>query len=1235
MLSITSRVYRRRTQVTAGLSGLAIMAALLGGCQGGGAGRPGGGGEGTLTLTIAVTPSEAGGVSLSPDRERYSAGEQVTLTPQPADGWRFDRWQGDADGTDNPLVLTVNSDLAIEAVFVSSDSDPGEDITIADETQVLPDTVLLTLDDEGGAVLAGDGLPETLEPGALLVSKQDGGHLLRVITVQRDGATYVLTTQQAALTDLIKTGAFTLTIPFDAEHSTVEYIDPAAARLIAAKGLHAAQSGANLSIQGFSIELDEVGKVTLDDLTFTFAPDFDVRVDIDGGSLREFRCVADSQFTINLDATVEATQIVDLLKKEVTVYSLKWPSPIPGVITLGGVPVVYQCFLDVKLGAQVNFGDTGTISAGFDYTTWASVGAGYDQTNGWYPVADAGQDFNPHPPEWSLTPVQAQVYVQPEFGIKFFGVVGPSLSWKEYLQLVGDYRYETLGAEILEGSEVDANLKFEVIDGLPSFKFAQRLWDREKLLVARLAFASGPEGLGTLSVSDSGLGAGFYWFSSPVTVTASPEAGYESVGWLVRGLCREYERTDVANPLTEPVDLSKRIETGFVPEGFGGSWPGAGGSGTQTWTLTTEVFPPGAGTIACFPQQALYAPGTNVLVFAEATPGFVFHHWELDLSGSEPTQTVPMNGNRSIRAVFASDPPRILRVPDPYPTIQAALAAATYNDIIEVADGDYSGDGFQDLAISRDHVTIRGEAGAAVTIDLLNAARLADLHGVAGMVFENLTIRNGQAPSGRYGGALTIWNDADVTVRDCVFSKNRASHGGAIGIYSTPQRVLIEDCRFDENVGTSYGGAVSIEGTSADPEDELTQLTGCTFTANTAAYDGGALYATRACVLTDCTFTGNSSNEAGAVDLSAAGTRLTRCAFTGNTADSGSAGAVDAGAGTTLDHCEFSYNTAANSGGAIRAGEDTEILYCTLADNTSSGATTHGGGGIRASHARIFGCTITGNTAAFDGGGIRCDNTEVGDTTVTNNTAGASGGGIYALWSQVSGCTVTGNTASGAQPEGGGGIYTTHSTIQSTTVQDNTAPNGYGGGICALQDTMIAGCVRTSPDAVSRLDGISNNSALWGGGVWCKDGVILCGSDLLGNQAANQGGGVYAERNSTVSICWIESNTAEHGGGASLNESAAWGTTLRGNTATGEGGGLALFESNATRCTAEANTAALDGGGIWTGVGCAITDCWVFQNSVTPGTGGGGVACHGNPAFSGNQVYGNTPVDCVECTGCP
>lgn len=67
------------------------------------------------TLTVNTTGS--GTVDRDPDLPTYPAGAIVTLTADPAEGWRFDHWTGAASGSALTTTVTMDGDKTVGAIF--------------------------------------------------------------------------------------------------------------------------------------------------------------------------------------------------------------------------------------------------------------------------------------------------------------------------------------------------------------------------------------------------------------------------------------------------------------------------------------------------------------------------------------------------------------------------------------------------------------------------------------------------------------------------------------------------------------------------------------------------------------------------------------------------------------------------------------------------------------------------------------------------------------------------------------------------------------------------------------------------------------------------------------------------------------------------------------------------------------------------------------------------------------
>jgi len=68
--------------------------------------------------SLTVSAGGNGHVGANPQQPHYHYGDVVTLTAVADAGWNFFRWTGDASGSANPKVITVNGDKNITAIFL-------------------------------------------------------------------------------------------------------------------------------------------------------------------------------------------------------------------------------------------------------------------------------------------------------------------------------------------------------------------------------------------------------------------------------------------------------------------------------------------------------------------------------------------------------------------------------------------------------------------------------------------------------------------------------------------------------------------------------------------------------------------------------------------------------------------------------------------------------------------------------------------------------------------------------------------------------------------------------------------------------------------------------------------------------------------------------------------------------------------------------------------------------------
>jgi predicted outer membrane repeat protein len=168
-----------------------------------------------------------------------------------------------------------------------------------------------------------------------------------------------------------------------------------------------------------------------------------------------------------------------------------------------------------------------------------------------------------------------------------------------------------------------------------------------------------------------------------------------------------------------------------------------------------------------------------------------------------------------------------------YPTIQAAIDGASEGATIVLGEGVFSGPGNRDIDLQGKSLRIAGIVGATGTIIDCEGSE-AEPH--RGFIFDQsdtpetgivgITITHACAPGpDRLGGAVRIVNSSP-TLRDCIFTDNRARAGGAVSCEDTAFPMIV-GCTFARNEA-DQGGAIIASNTSA-PE-----VARCTFAENSA-----------------------------------------------------------------------------------------------------------------------------------------------------------------------------------------------------------------------------------------------------------------------------------------------------------------------------------------------------------------------------------------------------------------
>ena len=145
----------------------------------------------------------------------------------------------------------------------------------------------------------------------------------------------------------------------------------------------------------------------------------------------------------------------------------------------------------------------------------------------------------------------------------------------------------------------------------------------------------------TLSVETAGSGVvnnpetWAYDKDKNISLTATPEDGYYFHHW-------EGDLNGNTNPSVVVMDTNKSVKAVFAPN-----------EKTGDYTLCLNIN--GQGTLEPAEGVNVYNKSAQVILTPKAKEGWLFHHWQGDITGSAMPVAITMDGNKSITAVFAEN----------------------------------------------------------------------------------------------------------------------------------------------------------------------------------------------------------------------------------------------------------------------------------------------------------------------------------------------------------------------------------------------------------------------------------------------------------------------------------------------------------------------------------------------------------------------------------------------------
>jgi predicted outer membrane repeat protein len=419
-------------------------------------------------------------------------------------------------------------------------------------------------------------------------------------------------------------------------------------------------------------------------------------------------------------------------------------------------------------------------------------------------------------------------------------------------------------------------------------------------------------------------------------------------------------------------------------------------------------------------------------------------------------------------------------------------------------------------------------AAGVTTVNLLTPIQIGigangKPNGVTNLTIDgqsNVTI-NGQTKTSLFevgAGSDTLQN-LTLTAGNGTDGKNTNLNGGAVRVDSgATLNVICDTFKANNTIASSgkNGGAIENDGNL--------NVTGCTFTTNTADGYGGAIENTGTTKIIGAasTFTGNQSakQNGGAIDSAGSGSlNIAGANFYDNLAANGSGGAVSTATNTKLNNDTF---------GATGLNQDNQ------AEGGDGGAVYAYNSGPNNLTLTVLACKFVKNIDKNDFGGALAAqnfNTDVEQSTFDQNQAASGDGGAVYL-----------------RDTGGNGPKTIAHTFNLDIFTGNQAQNG---GALKARDSASASAVNLSlsnSTFSNNNKAVSNNTGT-GGGVYIND--TLSGTGSATNTLTND---TFFQNASDNTGGALSLNLANSGAG---NLSAVLTSlTVNGNTAANDGGGL-------------------------------------------------------------------------------
>jgi hypothetical protein len=356
------------------------------------------------------------------------------------------------------------------------------------------------------------------------------------------------------------------------------------------------------------------------------------------------------------------------------------------------------------------------------------------------------------------------------------------------------------------------------------------------------------------------------------------------------------------------------------------------------------------------------------------------YYFEIVATDEFGNETMSDNGGQCYSFTTVEEAPG-LHVPIEYPTIQAAIDAASKGETVLVADGIYQGQGNRDLDFGGKAITVQSEYGPQFCV--IDCQGSVDeprcgfyFHNAEGAdsVLSGFTITGGYAEYIGYIGGGIVCYKSNPTIENCILANNVGVYGG--GMADTNSSPTVTNCQFIGNAAHLMGGGMDNYNDSHPIVTDCTFINNITDSSYSDEFGGGAVGNSAGSypLFSGCRFENNFTYGIGAgiYNEHDADSIVVDCDFVDNEGLWGG-GAIGDDYGDCDSYVVNSrfYNNRGDLGGAMFIGPDGTLTVANCLFSRNQAESIGGGIWLRGSVLQVANSTFYHNEALSWGGGMR------------------------------------------------------------------------------------------------------------------------------------------------------------------------------------------------------------------------------------------------------------------------